>query len=371
MVSNQGLYKMWITAARVREKSLLNSGRSKKLNSILVGVFSRAKKVWIASTRHNQRVLFSSKTKRKPPFDLQVILQQIQKFPTATKALYQDYQTSRLIAQAVETSQHSRYSNAWTVNGQPRFARELERQLRRDLKIVLPTLLVFAIPIVGYLAPILSIFFPRQMLSHHFMLNPIQLFREEYQQRSQVYKELILEHFTRQTDIQSFRQSNDKELLFDDARPVSFDVQKTWNNCIKLQSLDRLTRQYLILLILSSGSSKLPNHLASMLYSNFVPTFIIKSILRKLGADIVRDDADLLRSKVIPHSNVELSCLLRGLWPSDNSSFQNMLQYHLDIMAQVDPSAWPSNLDDQIPDALIIFALHLAPLQYTLEKLKT
>jgi hypothetical protein len=75
------------------------------------------------------------------------------------KLLLNDYRTHRNIEAAIR--------NAWK-NGLPRRHLEQRRQFLVDIQIALPTISLFMLPIVGYLAPFLSYIFPRQLLSRQF-----------------------------------------------------------------------------------------------------------------------------------------------------------------------------------------------------------
>jgi hypothetical protein len=401
---------------------------------------------------------------------LQHVRSQVKMFPPGTKQLYQDYRTSGYISDVIHTSQHSYYRNGWSsvsaasvVNvdsdsdgdgdgiikeqdydgdehgdggGPPRWALEFQRQSRRELSVVFPTVLLSALPFgVGFLAPLLSIPFPRQMLSHHFLVSrdeALRLAQEEIKDRQTHDEDVIqsLYNTARGGVFDSGDIRDEKNRLMDDIGPMSLNLEPlldmfgfglirnndeyehhhstdndtrvesdgtTGNQNIMLcsSSVDTLSRHHLVALILSAGYSKLPGVLAQPLYSNLVPTPLLRRLVRHCGTDLIRDDADLLReserhrqrkrqqhlenendgsqedkpcSRVasslekyidtqLSDDEVQAACVLRGLWPKDHGAngnannteeqqsqlqlppnklrLQKLLLHHLQIMKHV------------------------------------
>jgi LETM1-like protein len=118
--------------------------------------------------------------------------ERIRNFPEGVKALLRDCFRYKAI--------HETPVNRWTMmdpttrtiqplNRIPRRQYEQQRQLRNDLRNMLPLVILWIPPIIGFLPPILAIVAPRQVMSRHFH-NPFELdlFAQiEYQQRLKAY----------------------------------------------------------------------------------------------------------------------------------------------------------------------------------------
>ena len=150
------------------------------------------------------------------------IMERTKRFPVAVQQLYKDWMLYRNIEDASRTP-----LNAWTVNHPlhkpaeidtmlltsntthvglisltndtiprpgriPRRQLEHQRRLRQDLAVVSPLVLVWLLPIIGYLPMILAFIAPRQVLSRHFWNDyEIHYYRQiELEQRRFVYSRL-------------------------------------------------------------------------------------------------------------------------------------------------------------------------------------
>ena len=108
-------------------------------------------------------------------------------FPTSVQRLWKDWLLYQNIRDAAATPR-----NAWTVHPQrlslqgalasgivhshiPWRQREQQRRFREGVATVLPVVVLWMIPVVGYLPMLLAVAAPRQVLSRHF--------HNEYEQR--------------------------------------------------------------------------------------------------------------------------------------------------------------------------------------------
>jgi LETM1-like protein len=136
--------------------------------------------------------------------------ERIRNFPEGVKALLRDCVRYKVIHDTslhqwtveypnygshIATTSNVTTTTATTTiqwNRIPRRQYEQQRQLRHDMRIMLPLVLVWIPPIIGFLPPLLAIVAPRQFMSRHFH-NPyeLELFAHtEYQQRLGVYSAL-------------------------------------------------------------------------------------------------------------------------------------------------------------------------------------
>lgn len=117
------------------------------------------------------------------------VRERVLKFPGSVKTLYKDWQLYQCIRDAATTPR-----NAWTMNDHrlsappetdpfgtsnrrrpdtthsciPWRQREQQRRFWHDITTVLPVVVVWLLPIVGYIPMFVSIAAPRQLLSRHF-----------------------------------------------------------------------------------------------------------------------------------------------------------------------------------------------------------
>lgn len=376
---------------------------------------------------------------------LQRILLEIRSFSKGLELLLEDYRTYRNI----EAAEASSTRNAW-VRGIPRRQLEQRRQFLSDIQIALPTVALFMLPIIGYLAPLLATTFPRQLLSRQFhtAFQHRMYAAEEYNGRKIYFAKLTNLSIQRYqsydkgataTTIKGLLFSSNTPILSDEAGPVisnmalfvqfMFRTMTTtlsrstlkMNNALGCASsatnfditalsncalLDALSREHLHLLFMSTGYTKLPPYVANVLYNKyFFPSFIMKSVIRKVGSNIVHDDASLLKDlgdishhldfcslSHLTDEEVLDACALRGL-PIDTDKISTTTQMrkclfnHLRQMAEVksifsqqeamekanndltnNMIRWPCNYNDPVHDVLILLPLQMVSLRYGLQQ---
>jgi hypothetical protein len=376
---------------------------------------------------------------------LQRILLEIRSFTKGIELLLDDYRTYRNI----EAAEASSRRNSW-VNCIPRRQLEQRRQFLSDIQIALPTVALFMLPIIGYAAPLLAFAFPRQLLSRQFHTAWQQrtYATEEYNVRKLYYvklTDLLIRRYqsydkdaTTTTIVGSLLSSN-APILYDEAGPVICNMKlfvqfifhtitttmsrsstlrmhnplefagiessldmSTLSNCTML---DSLSREHLHLLFMTTGYTKLPPYVATLLYNKYLfPSSIMKSVLRNVGSSIVHDDASLLQDLGDLSHNYDLcalhhltdeevleACTLRGL-PVDTDIKSTMqmrkcLYNHLlqmgdvkSILSQQEVKAdtnhdltknmirWPSNYKDSVHDFLILISLQMVSLRHGLRQ---
>jgi hypothetical protein len=311
------------------------------------------------------------------------MMERAKRFPVAVQQLYKDWLLYRNIEDASRTS-----LNAWTVDHPlhkgtaadelinfaanvthvslfsltnndttprpgriPRRQLEQQRRLRSDLAVVSPLVLVWLLPIIGYLPMILAFIAPRQVLSRHFWNDfEIQHYRKvELEQRRFVYSrlaELFMEKAVKQTSTVPLPLVNGER---DIAGPL-LDLAVLWDVFLPKQaapgaelagdavilkpqyksgamsSLDALSRDYLVQLALAIGiHQRLPPGLANVV-TQYTLTPILKWRIRQRAQAIVQDDAMLIQEQqegtfswdALTDDEVQDACLLRGL-PVDSS----------------------------------------------------
>lgn len=320
------------------------------------------------------------------------ILLEIRSFSKGIELLLQDYRTYRNI----EAAEASSRRNAW-VNGIPRRQLEQKRQFLSDMQIALPTVALFMLPIIGYVAPLLATAFPRQLLSRQFHTawQHRMYAAEEYNVRKLYFvklTDLLIQHYqsydkgATATTIKGLLFSSHAPILSDEAGPVirnmalfiqfmidtmtatlsrstlrmhnplGFASSETSLDITALSNcalVDALSREHLHLLFMTTGYTKLPPYAANLLYNKyFFPSFIMKSAIRKVGSSIVHDDASLLKDlgdlshhrdfcclRHLTDEEVLEACILRGL-PVDTgisttTQMRKCLFNHLRQMAEV------------------------------------
>lgn len=365
------------------------------------------------------------------------VLFEIRRFSKGMELLLNDYRTYCNIESAAASSRN----NAW-VNGIPRRQLEQRRQFLLDLQIALPTVSLFMLPIVGYIAPLLATVFPRQMLSKQFQTT------SQHRKFAQVEYNMRKVYFAQLTDllIRCYHNldkdttttivgltSSNLPAIYDEAGPVIcnmgllikiifYPMIGTATGTLRMHSfleseahgtnlnisalstcavLEALSKEHLHILFMTSGYTKLPLSVANFVYNRYLfPSEILKSIVRKVGSNIVHDDASLLRElgdMVHHHDSSALSrltddeifeaCLLRGLpIDLDNIStfqmrkclFNHLLQMRSVkfILSQQELNVednktkheirWPSNYKEPVHDFLILLSLQLVSVRFGL-----
>jgi LETM1-like protein len=291
------------------------------------------------------------------------IRERILTFPSSVYMLWKDWQLHVNIRDAAATKR-----NAWTVPNNessvtfspethalsviPWRQREQQRRFLDSLSTVLPTVVLWLLPIIGYVPMFLAILAPRQLLSRHFFnqYEILQFNRLEYQQRYEHYlpvQQLAASAFGTRGMDELF--CNDQHWSgFDSAGPLPVDLDHvmewvTGSTSINATNssaslLDRMSRRYLVEFALAVGVYPT---LASPWNSRLArcsPTWWLQRQVLHLAKTLAEDDRALLRllheeegcgiqDALGSLTDVEImdACLLRGL-PLANVTSTDMRQ---------------------------------------------
>lgn len=269
----------------------------------------------------------------------------------------------------------------------PRRQHEQQRRLRVDLSMVLPLIVLWLPPIIGYLPLLLAIVAPRQVLSRQFLNEyEIRTFAAlEYQQRHQYFAS-VSEHFwiattTSNNGSQPFFSSSfptlgnsdvagpviDPIQLFDDTDATDGTAvpQNPYRHF--LSSVQTLPREYLMSLALALGiHQRLPVCLAHMVTQWCTPRWWLHYHINRHAQAVVTDDALLLEEGAANNRAAQLTdrevwdaCLLRGLpiVPNDDTHEMRLcLTNHLIMMSSVKERLRPSHRSDE---AFRLLTVHL------------
>ncbi|XP_047145016.1 LETM1 domain-containing protein 1 isoform X1 [Hydra vulgaris] len=183
------------------------------------------------------------------------------------------------------------------------------RQTRKDVAKTFPVAMLFMVPFLGYAAPIIAYFYPRQLLSQQFW-HPDQkeeFLLEEYEKRSQYYIPLIQEVGVISKEI------NNKQLLqfclevLDGKHPENKELlqfHRVFSQHEEL-SLNKMTRYHLVKLcqcwLIPTGW--------------FLPRWYLVNSLRKRISHLHEDDTLILRDGIdeLTPSCIEHAVHVRGL----------------------------------------------------------
>lgn len=318
------------------------------------------------------------------------LMERAKRFPVAVQQIYKDWQLYRNIDDASHTK-----LNAWTLNHPlrpstnlsnatvasfvsdagkqraglvPRRMMEHQRRLKQDLAIVSPLVLIWLLPIIGYLPMILAFVAPRQVLSRHFWNeHEIQLYRQvELEQRKLAYAKVADMFFQNVANQVTDAMALDRAILRSDrdAGGPLLDLDPLYeifiaqdddtqakthssnaSSSFSLVSLNRLPRDYLVQLSLAIGiHQRLPSYWAIML-TQFTLSYVLKLRITHIAQAVARDDAMLLLERAnlshdlsdwmaqLTDEEVRDASLLRGL--PVNGSLADMrlcLNNHLDMV---------------------------------------
>lgn len=290
----------------------------------------------------------------------------------------------------------------------PRRQHEQQRQLVEDLHVVLPLVMAWVPPIVGYLPMVLAALAPRQVLSRHFW-NPYEI--EMYAHHESIQRRRF---FGRVAGLFWNATTNrPREPPLDvlgldaagpviDPRPLFSGVFKASKETIYadshtenpyatfLRSVDGLPDEYLVPLALASGSfanvgeSRDDYLLPRLLAGWCAPRRFLRYRVRRTARAIAVDDALLIEEGAhVNHcqslSDLEVmdACLLRGLPLFRNAmEMRQSLSNHLAMIALVHLDASRQESEQQVggrskhryTEAFGLLSLHLAILRSTLCK---
>jgi hypothetical protein len=304
----------------------------------------------------------------------------------------------------------------------PRRQHEQQRRLIQELYIVSPLVLLWLLPIVGYIPMFLAFAAPRQVLSRHFLnLYEIQQYRElEMQHRKLAYSK-VAELFWNKA-IKSSGRPEDKDdsvkfIASDASGPVldltsMYDVFSTSASAASsesveessvaqqqqqqegqplsttptstrslvpgaLSSLKNLSREYLVQLAMAIGvNQRLPTRW-SIFLTRCTMSYILRFRIRRIAKTVVQDDALLMMEQkntlnnatTLTDEEVKDACLMRGL-PISGIGMEEMrecLSNHLKMVAQVKETLLQDRhraqeqgiLEDEIDEGFGLFTLHL------------
>lgn len=177
------------------------------------------------------------------------------------------------------------------------------RQTKRDLVKTFPVTLLFMLPFIGYSAPLLAYFYPRQLLSQQFW-HPDQkkeFILEEYEKRQQYYQPLVKEVGITAKEIKDKNLLDFCYKIIDGAHPSNNDL---------------LSYQHIFASHDEFSLQKMPRyHLVKLCRCWLIPTawylprwFLVNSLRKRvkyLQEDdglIKRDGIDLLTRDCIEHA---------------------------------------------------------------------
>jgi hypothetical protein len=200
----------------------------------------------------------------------------------------------------------------------PRRQYEQQRRAAVDIGTSLPVILLWAVPVIGYVPMILGVAAPRQTLSRQFH-NEYEIYHYaeiEYQQRKKEFsglaemfwKTTTLGHRASELNIPSDKEdaagpiidalplysvfANDPlYTMFANDKDASSKHQLVQGD---LQSVDSIPRKYLVKLALAIGvNQNLPGSL-SLLVTEWSPTWWLQYKVRQIAQAVVEDDRLLL-----------------------------------------------------------------------------
>jgi hypothetical protein len=345
------------------------------MSTVVVPLNATVNSTTVSKDNHGQKVdtvVVSAHHNHQRPM---TIRERVLTFPSSVYMLWKDWQLYVNIRDAAATKR-----NAWTVV-QPNNAskvvtcsldtnnplsvvpwrqREQQRRFLDSLSTVLPTVVLWLLPIVGYVPMLLAILAPRQLLSRHFFnqYEILQFNRLEYQQRYEHYapvQQLAAFAFDKRGLDELF--GNDQHWSGSDSAgplPADLDHVVEWMTGSKSTNatnasaslLDRMPRRYLVEFALAVGVYPTLSSPWNSRLAHCSPTWWLQRQLRHLAQAVAEDDRALQRlvreeegrgmDALASLTDVEImdACLLRGL-PLTNVTFTDMRQClanHLRIM---------------------------------------
>ena len=322
------------------------------------------------------------------------IRQRMKHFPSGVRGLYLDCLRYKNIRDASLTP-----LNAWTIDRQqkrprpdlsesrffklvltgqahpsgtqvPRRQYEQQRRLEVDVSKMLPIVLIWIPPIIGYLAMVLAITAPRQLLSRHF-LNQYEIYYYnilEYRQRQQHFDN-VQRLFREQPGLADISTMTEPCGEVDEAGPILDPLQvyvEAFSSAqAPLSSVDKIPRSYMVQLALALGVHQSLPSWASEPVTRLALSFWLRFRIRQKIQTVRHDDVALLRQGggIDLLTDIELmdACLWRGL-PVDLSAerMRVCLKNHLDMIESV-----RNRLDIAYDDeGFGLFSVHLTILRF-------
>ncbi|CAB9502000.1 LETM1 domain containing 1 [Seminavis robusta] len=281
----------------------------------------------------------------------------------------------------------------------PRRQYEQQRLLRDDFRTMLPLVIMWIPPIIGFLPVILAIVTPRQLMSRHFH-NPYELewFAQiEYGQRQQVYNQVadmlwssflhsesrhVQKAMTQSMSIASSHDDSSTAAAEDAAGPI-LDAVTLYRTIFAAGgeqkphlSIKDLPREHLVKLSLAMGINQyLPGWLSSWV-AEFQPSAWLQSQVDRISRVVCKDDDMLIEEghhlngcSSLTDQEATDACLMRGLPVGQNATTEERRQCltnHLRMIAEVrrEPATKVES------DSFRLFTVHLAPIRNSLKSAK-
>jgi hypothetical protein len=284
-------------------------------------------------------------------------------FPEGVRMLWKDWLLYRNICDASTTPR-----NAWSnqqgqpfskINGNstnqiPWRQREQQRTFIDAVSTVLPVVLLWCVPVIGYIPMFVAIAAPRQLLSRHFHNSYEVRFYNEmaFLQRKEYFSPTVACFWNITFNRQLMSSTTDP------AGPLLEDPISLYEDFVKqtnVSSVHSLSSKQLINFTLAIGIfSSLPPKVSTILAFKVVPLWWLRSRVKQVMRTIVDNDHALLRLRqkedslgpnatflavVFTLSDVEVmdACLMRGL-PIVDLQYDDMrrcLANHLQMIADL------------------------------------
>jgi LETM1-like protein len=204
-------------------------------------------------------------------------------FPAAVKQVVQE--SGRYWD--IERAAHYTPRNAW--HGRlPRRQFMQQQQLLSDLSVITPTIVVWALPVVGTLPMILAVAAPRQVLSRQFHnAHEQQMYRLQLQEQCAEYRAKIPRLFH---ELAANQKLSTEPGFRDDNQTMA--AEKILSS---IDSLSQLPRDYLVTLSLAVGiHQRLPPAMAHLMTTYISPSVYLQFRLRILARRLAQDDRLLI-----------------------------------------------------------------------------
>lgn len=299
--------------------------------------------------------------------------ERIRDFPKNVVHLYQDCQLIKDIYDASHTPRNQ-WTNHYGIMGKiPRRQQEQERLLASDLRVVVPLIVMYIPPIIGYLPMVFAIICPRQVLSRQFLTEheKEQFAILEMKQRLKSLRDLSDHVWTSLVTITGHHHHHQEEfpqvILEEDAAGPILDLEPLFDEFLKTNLIhcdQRARDHHLTTLALAMGyAQRFPAPIPSLILKVTPKMWVAKEV-KELARHVWRDDRLCLEEMYhldncqgMTDGEVREACLLRGL-PVDitYTEMRECMTNHLKMME----SLWNKKGDSGVPKQHFqIFALHL------------
>jgi hypothetical protein len=310
----------------------------------------------------SRQTILSDSTKPVPWWE------RIQLFPQNVWQLYHDCWRVKDIYDASHTPRNT-WTNHYKIMGRiPRRQQEQVRQVQEDISIVLPLVILWIPPIIGYLPMFLAVATPRQVLSRQFW-NLYE--REAYAilelQQRQAFYEVVSDHVW--TSLLVHHHTVDLPLLGHDAAGPLWKLQQLFHEFCHTPLVHCEVQEHVMHLALATGhGQRFPPPLPQWMVQWWSPKWLLTRQIRLLAHQVWLDDKLLLEEgyhlqhcQALTDDEVREACRLRGLPVLlDYDEMRRCMTHHLEMVQDL----WLSVPSDTPRLHLQLFVLHLAPLRY-------